>query len=88
MIYWKVTNVKHEKEHSLLLTFYNGVRKRIDLKPYLNGPIFQPLLDVEYFKQVKIEGSSIAWSNGADFAPEFLYDNGVDISSHENKQEA
>ncbi|NET40302.1 MAG: DUF2442 domain-containing protein [Cyanothece sp. SIO1E1] len=75
-MYWKVTDVKYEKDYTLLLTFYNGAHKRIDLKPYLKGPVFVPLLDIEYFKKVRIEGSSVAWPNGADFAPEFLFEKG------------
>jgi hypothetical protein len=27
------------------------------------------------FKSFKIEGHTLSWSNGADFAPEFFHDN-------------
>jgi hypothetical protein len=36
-----------------------------------------PLRDVEFFKTFAIhpEFQTLVWSNGADFAPEFLHDN-------------
>lgn len=79
MIYWRVTQVEYEKGYTLILTFYDGSKKRVDLEKYLEGEIYKPLRDIEYFKEVHLEGSSIAWDNGADFAPEFLYEHGVDV---------
>ena len=45
----------------------------MDLSNYLSGEIFEPLKSIAYFKNFKVERSTIAWENGADFAPEFLY---------------
>jgi hypothetical protein len=81
MIYWQVTQVEYDEDFRLVLNFYDGSRKRINLEPYLEGEVFEALKDREYFKQVYLEGSSIAWANGADFAPEFLYENGVNIEN-------
>jgi hypothetical protein len=38
--------------------------------------MFQPLRVRDYFQQVRVnpELHTIVWPNGADFAPEFLYD--------------
>lgn len=60
--------------YSLELTFETGERKRINLKPRLFGPIFEPLLDPAYFAQVRLKYGTITWPNGADFDPEFLYE--------------
>ena len=53
--------------------FNDGTRKTVDFRQWLEGPVFQPLLDVEYFRQFRIEGGTVAWPNGADVAPETIY---------------
>lgn len=61
--------------HSLRLTFRDGVQRRVNLLPLLKGPIFQPLLDPDFFGQVLLDpvAGTIVWPNGADVAPETLY---------------
>lgn len=78
-----VTDVAYMSGYKLLLTFRDGVSKMIDLGPYLDGEVFEPLRDIEYFKTVRVNPDidTIAWDNGADFAPEFLYEIGVSQSS-------
>lgn len=70
-----VTNVKVVGSHSLVLTFDNGVQKRVNLRQELYGPIFEPLRDPTYFAKAYVDPDSrtVAWPNGADFAPDFLY---------------
>ena len=43
--------------------------------------MFEPLRDVSSFRQVTLnEGTNtIEWPNGADFAPEFLYEIGKEV---------
>lgn len=73
-----VRSVKYIAGYELLLTFDDGSVKVADLEEHLWGTVFEPLQDVEYFKTVKVdpELDTIAWDNGADFAPEFLYEIG------------
>ena len=55
-----------------------GEIKVVDLSNHLDGEIFEPLKKIEYFKTVKVnpEFETIYWENGADIAPEFLFDIG------------
>ncbi len=57
------------------MRFSNGEVREVDLERYLHGPIFEPLRkDPDLFPQMHIEGGTIAWPNGADIAPETLYE--------------
>ena len=70
-----VTHAQYKEGYQLILTFENGERKLVDLKNRLEGPIFEPLKDLNMFKQVFVDKNlgTIAWPNGADKAPETLY---------------
>ncbi len=57
----------------LLLWFSNGEQKIVDLSNSLNGTVYAPLKDIEYFKCFSIKFNTVEWENGADFAPEYLY---------------
>ena len=71
-----ITQVKVVGPHELVLTFDNGASRRVNLARELYGAVFEPLHDPDYFAQVSIDPRSgtITWPNGADFAPDFLYE--------------
>ena len=71
-----VTSVEPVKGYRLRLTFEDGMTGEIDLADELWGPVFEPLRDPALFKQVSIDEvcGTVVWPNGADFAPEWLYD--------------
>ena len=48
------------------------------MEPYLTGEVFGELKDHGKFMQFGLTAMTIEWSNGADFAPEFLYEIGAD----------
>jgi len=60
----------------LKLKFRDGTVGEIDLEPELTGPVFGPLREPELFRQFCIdpEFHTLVWPNGADLAPEFLYE--------------
>jgi len=69
-----VVSAKYQGDFLIEVEFDNGVRKVIDFAKWLNGPIFEPLKDKKYFKNFFLDGWTVAWPNGADIAPETLYE--------------
>ena len=76
-----VTTVKPLDGYQLYLTFNDGVTKLVDLENELYGEVFEPLKDRALFRQVAVnpETNTVEWPNGADFAPEFLYEVGEKV---------
>jgi len=72
----KLQSVVHIHDYTLCLRFADGQQGEVDLRDELWGEVFEPLRDVSVFKNFKLntELNTITWPNGADFAPEFLYD--------------
>jgi hypothetical protein len=70
--------VKYLSDYRPLLGFENGTRRCVDLWPHLEGEVFEPLRDLDYFQQVRLntEIDTITWPNDADFSPDFLYEIG------------
>jgi hypothetical protein len=62
-------------KYSLRLGFTDGTRRRVNLRPLLTGPVFEPLLDAGYFRRASVDpvAGTVVWPNGADVAPETLY---------------
>jgi hypothetical protein len=59
------------------LVFQDGAEGVIDLEHHLQGPIFEPLRnDPQFFRSVRVDrdAGTIVWPNGADIAPETLYE--------------
>jgi hypothetical protein len=64
------------RDFVLHLRFSDGAEGEVDLRENLRGEVFAPLRDPEYFRQARVhpELHTVVWPNGADFAPEFLYE--------------
>ena len=71
-----VKEAKYLHDYVLWLRFNDGAEGVVDLKDDLYGEVFEPLKDIERFKSFKVDPDleTIVWDNGADLAPEFLYD--------------
>ncbi|MDR3557787.1 MAG: DUF2442 domain-containing protein [Syntrophobacteraceae bacterium] len=76
-----VESVSHIENYRLRIKFNDGAIKEVDLGEELRGDIFEPLKKMDSFSKVYIspDTHTIEWPNGADFAPEFLYEIGVDL---------
>lgn len=71
-----VTSAEYLGEHTLLCTFNNGEKRRVDLSPLLTLPAYKELTDENEFIRYGIDGT-VFWANGADIAPEYLFENGI-----------
>lgn len=85
-----VTEATYLGEYRLKIRFDNGEIKAVDLKPHLDGPIFQPLKDREFFKSFYVNRAidTVVWPNDADFSPDFLYEIGQEISEQDASTDA
>lgn len=55
------------------VTFNDSSENAIDFRQWLDGPVFEPLKEPEYFRRFFLDGGTVVWPNGADIAPETLY---------------
>ncbi len=70
-----VTKIEYKGELVYRVVFDDGTTGDVDFSEYVGrGPVFEPFRDLSFFKRANIEGGTIAWPNGADIAPETLYE--------------
>lgn len=72
-----VVEAKYMRDYVIWVKFNDGIDGEVDLSAELEGEVFGPLRDKELFKTVRADPllQTVVWNNGADLAPEFLYDN-------------
>ncbi len=56
------------------LTFNDLTERTVDFRAWLEGPVFEALKDPAYFREFFVDGGTVVWPNGADIAPETLYE--------------
>ncbi len=64
-------------DYCLKAKFATGETKIVDIKPYFQWKVFQPLQDVELFNKAHAEYGGVVWNDKIDLAQEALYDKGV-----------
>ncbi|MEI6754890.1 MAG: DUF2442 domain-containing protein [Paludibacter sp.] len=68
-----IIEVKPLENYNIWVRFSDNSDAIICIKPFISDGISSKLLDLSYFKQVKIdEFGGISWENGFDFCPNFL----------------
>lgn len=72
----RIESAEYLESYKIRLVFSDGKTRIIDLENELWGEMFEPLKNLETFQQFKVnlELRTIVWPNGADLAPEFLYE--------------
>ena len=70
----RVIRAKALAGHRIEVEFSDGLKGVVDLSDRLFGPMFTPLQDPEFFRQLRVdEFGAVFWPNGADLAPDALY---------------
>ena len=70
-----VVRIEYRQGYVYRIVFDDGLEADVDFSEYVGkGPVFAPLRELSFFRQARIEGGTISWPNGADVAPETLYE--------------
>ena len=76
---WRVTSVAALPDSRLRVSFLDGTSGEVQMRsflshPRIDGTIFEALRDPAAFAQAQVVLGVIQWPNGADLAPDAMYD--------------
>lgn len=73
---YDVIEARYVRDYIVWVRFRDGNAGEVDLQSALHGPVFEPLLDRAYFANFALnpEFCTLTWPNGADIAPDSLYE--------------
>ena len=76
MPFLHTVTVEPRDGYRLYVCFNNGAKGEVGLSGELWGEVFEPLKDPAAFKTAyqHPEFGTVTWENGADLAPEYLYE--------------
>ncbi|GJQ24930.1 MAG: DUF2442 domain-containing protein [Planctomycetia bacterium] len=75
-----VIDAEYIKDYIIKVRFDDGSLKMVNLESYTKrGGIFSKFSDKEFFKKFFIDLNTLCWPNGADIAPERLFEIGEEI---------
>jgi len=74
-----LVEIKPLDDYRLWVRFQDGVAGTVDLSEELWGPMFEPLKDKSLFSKAAVHSElhTVTWPNGADLAPEYLYQQAI-----------
>jgi len=83
-----IKKAEYIEEYKVKLLFSDGSVKIVNLEKMLNKAknMLLPLIELDYFKLVKCDGTTIFWPNGVDLCPDVLYKIGKTITKAKRKQ--
>lgn len=72
----RIMKASHTQDYRIHVCFSDGSEGEVNLENELEGEVFIPLRDISYFKNFILDHElhTIVWPNGADFAPEYVYE--------------
>jgi Protein of unknown function (DUF2442) len=70
----EIVQVMAREDHQLEITFDDGRKAVVDVKPLMVRDIFRPLSDDSFFRLVEIDHKfgGVSWPNGADICIDWL----------------
>jgi Protein of unknown function (DUF2442) len=76
---WRVASVEVLPQGRLRVSFVDGTVGEVEMWRFLQGTgvvgtVFEPLRDPGFLAQVAIVSGAVTWPNGADLAPDAMYD--------------
>jgi hypothetical protein len=79
--------VKPLDGYRLWVRFQDGATGTLDLTAELWGSMFEPLKDRSLFAKASVDPElhTVTWPNGADLAPEFLYQQALQSQKNAGK---
>ncbi len=72
-MYPSVKEVTACDNYILSVSFKNGEKGRLDIKPMLGFGIFRRLENYEAFRRVRVSFDTVQWDCGPDLDPEYVY---------------
>lgn len=76
-----VIDAKYVSDYKIHVVFNNGEERIADFSNWgIGRGVYEPLKDKKYFKTFFVDGWTISWPNGADIAPETLYEEGLPVT--------
>lgn len=76
---WDVVDVKVSAEHTLFVTFKDGVAGEVQFLPSFFRGVFTPIADQAEFARVKLVDGVVTWPDELDLAPDAMHS---EIKSH------
>ncbi|MBN1606601.1 MAG: DUF2442 domain-containing protein [Polyangiaceae bacterium] len=76
---WRVVTAKPEQDACFSVVFHDGLEGRVDMAAFLRhrrvtATVFEALRDPAFFQTLRVEQGAVVWPNGADLAPDAMYD--------------